>query len=183
MAQQLMESDPGTYALILELKVPAELEVGRLGPITFRFPFYIYVGSAFGPGGLRSRIRHHTRPIRSTHWHIDYLRQAANVIDVWHSAGDERAECAWSRAVSELRGASPVSRFGASDCRCQSHLFGFSTTPKVVSFRRELNSHRPGCSPIAYSADSGRLFQSKPATCSVAKRPPVPRDTGHVGGA
>lgn len=38
-------------------------------------------------------------------------------------------------------------------------------------------------SSYAYSADSGRLFQSKPATCSAAMRPPVPRDAGHVAGA
>jgi len=49
----------------------------------------MFVGSAFGPGGLRSRIKHHTQPVRSAHWHIDYLRQAANVIDIWHSADDE----------------------------------------------------------------------------------------------
>lgn len=143
-----MESNSGTYALVLEFAAPAKPEVGRLGSILFQLPFYVYVGNAFGPGGLRSRIKHHTKPIRSAHWHIDYLRQAANVIDVSHSAGDERAECDWSHVVSELCGASPVSRFGASDCRCQSHLFGFSALPKVVSFCRKLNNHRPGCPQI-----------------------------------
>ncbi|MBT8467436.1 MAG: DUF123 domain-containing protein, partial [Deltaproteobacteria bacterium] len=44
----------------LELSGPTEVEVGRLGTICFDAPFYVYVGSAFGPGGLAARLRAHS---------------------------------------------------------------------------------------------------------------------------
>jgi Uri superfamily endonuclease len=143
-----LESSSGTYALLLALDVPTEIEVGSLGGIQFESPFYMYVGSAFGPGGLGARVKHHAQPIRRAHWHIDYLRQAADVISIWYSAGSERFECTWASAALELHGASAVPLFGSSDCRCSSHLFGLSTLPNVASFRRQLVSLKRGCPPI-----------------------------------
>jgi hypothetical protein len=75
-----LDSTPGTYALILALQSSTELQVGCLGRIRFHAPFYLYFGSAFGPGGLQARIEHHLQPARRAHWHIDYLRQAAEVV-------------------------------------------------------------------------------------------------------
>jgi Uri superfamily endonuclease len=139
---------PGTYALLLALDAPVQLEVGRLGQILFESPYYMYVGSAFGPGGLQARISHHTQPVRRLHWHIDYLRQVADVIGIWYSADRVRFECAWANAALALRGASQVPRFGSSDCRCQSHLIAVSRLPSVTAFRRRLNVLQPGCAPI-----------------------------------
>ena len=67
------DARPGTYALLLGLDEPVELEVGRLGRIHFGSPFYLYFGSAFGPGGLVARLQHHLRPARRPHWHVDYV--------------------------------------------------------------------------------------------------------------
>lgn len=146
--EHLMESRPGTYSLLLALEAPIKLEVGSLGRIQFESPFYMYFGSAFGPGGLEARIRHHLRSVRRTHWHIDYLRQVARVVGVWYSIDSARFECDWANAAAALRGASPVTRFGSSDCRCQSHLVELNRLPSVSAFRRRLNSLRPGCAPI-----------------------------------
>ena len=110
-----LDSRPGTYVLLLTLHASADLEVGRLGRMQFDSPFYLYFGSAFGPGGLRARIRHHLQPARRPHWHIDYLRQAADITGIWYSSDTERLECILANAALGLRGVSPVPRFGSSD--------------------------------------------------------------------
>jgi len=143
-----LKSRPGTYALLLALDAPVELEIGRLGQIHFESPYYMYVGSAFGPGGLQARICHHTQPVRHSHWHIDYLRQVADVVGVWFSADHVGFECVWANAALAVRGASQVPRFGSSDCRCQSHLVAVSRLPSVAAFRRRLNVLQGGCAPI-----------------------------------
>ena len=61
-ANHPLNSTPGTYALLLEIREPTELRVGRLGHIHFDSPFYLYFGSAFGPGGLGARLKHHLQP-------------------------------------------------------------------------------------------------------------------------
>jgi Uri superfamily endonuclease len=151
---------PGTYALLLGLQEPAELEVGRLGAIRFDSPFYLYFGSAFGPGGLKARLGRHLRPERRLHWHIDYLRQVTEILGVWHTNDTARLECTWARAASALRGASLVPRFGSSDCHCRSHLLAFPRLPGLRAFRRRLDALQPGCAGIRHlqlsRARSGR---------------------------
>jgi Uri superfamily endonuclease len=140
-----MDSSPGTYALLLALQAPAELQIGRLGRIEFDSPFYLYFGSAFGPGGLEARIRHHLQPARRAHWHIDYLRQEADVLGVWYSSDRARLECIWANAALVHRSVSLVPRFGSSDCRCQSHLLAANRLPTLCAFRRRIREVRPGC--------------------------------------
>jgi len=64
---------PGTYALLLYSASDAEIRVGRLGHMRLQSGFYVYVGSALGPGGVRARVRHHLLDSPRPHWHIDYL--------------------------------------------------------------------------------------------------------------
>jgi len=144
----LVDSTTGTYALILALPAPVELRIGCLGRIRFDSPFYLYFGSAFGPGGLDARIKHHLLPARRAHWHIDYLRQEAEVLSVWYSSDNARLECIWANSALAHRGVSLVPRFGSSDCRCQSHLLAASRLPCLSAFRRRINDVRPGCERI-----------------------------------
>ncbi|MBE0698753.1 MAG: DUF123 domain-containing protein, partial [Anaerolineaceae bacterium] len=67
----------GSYALHLVLTGERSIRVGRLGEIVFPAGDYIYLGSAWGPGGLRARLAHHVRIASSPHWHIDWLRRIA----------------------------------------------------------------------------------------------------------
>lgn len=130
---------PGTYVLILRLSRRTTIEVGQLG--RFRFPagWYAYVGSARGPGGLAARIARHRRTSKTLHWHVDYLRAHARPMAVWYAAGDQRRECAWAEALSRHPGAStPAPRFGASDCRCPTHLVHFTVPPDRAAFARAL---------------------------------------------
>jgi Uri superfamily endonuclease len=119
---------PGTYALHLSLPAPAHLQIGWLGIFDFPPGDYLYLGSARGPGGLRARLQHHARIAVKPHWHIDYLRAAAQLEGFWISTAPARLECAWSKALLRLPGAVvPVIGFGAGDCTggCAAHLVAF----------------------------------------------------------
>jgi Uri superfamily endonuclease len=144
----LLDSTPGTYALVLALQASTDLQIGCLGRIQFDSPFYLYFGSAFGPGGLQARIKHHLQPARRAHWHIDYLRPVAEVLSAWYSSDRERLECVWANVALAHRGVSLVPRFGSSDCRCRSHLLALNGLPNLSAFRRRFNEVRPGCGRI-----------------------------------
>jgi Uri superfamily endonuclease len=52
----MIKPGPGTYALIMKADDPFELAVGKLGLLKGRADYYVYCGSAFGPGGIRARM-------------------------------------------------------------------------------------------------------------------------------
>lgn len=119
---------PGTYLLLLRLSESAMIETGSRR--RFRLPagWYVYVGSALG--GLRARLRRHARRSKPRHWHVDALRARADLVAVVYRESRERLECATAARLATLPGASvPVPGFGASDCRCRSHLFFFEQRP------------------------------------------------------
>lgn len=136
-----MQSRPGTYALILRATSRQTAQVGRLGRLAMQPGFYVYVGSALGPGGLKARVGHHLRPVKRRHWHIDYLRRETECVAVWYAYGTVRQECAWADAFSSLRGSTiPLPGFGSSDCRCPAHLFFFDRSPSLRTFRNALQN-------------------------------------------
>lgn len=133
---------PGTYALLMQLARGAPIDVGQLGRFHFPAGWYIYVGSARGPGGLAARVARHRRSSKRLHWHVDYLRIHARPALVWYAVGDRRRECAWVQALSQLRSASiPVHGFGASDCRCPAHLVHFGSRPRLSAFAHQIDDH------------------------------------------
>jgi Uri superfamily endonuclease len=116
---------PGTYALVIDIAVPLELTVGKLGTIGLLPGRHVYVGSAHGPGGLRGRLARHVRRDRRQHWHIDYLTGIAPVSSIYCRPHTGRLECLWSQRLLGLPGATaPAPGFGSSDCRqgCIAHL-------------------------------------------------------------
>lgn len=128
-------NSPGLYVLLLRLPEPRDIAVGRLGAFDFPAGWYTYVGSACGPGGLAGRIAHHGRREKLLHWHVDYLRAYARLIEVWFATGRSGNECAWASALAALPGATvPVPRFGSSDCHCRAHLVHFGARPEARAF-------------------------------------------------
>ena len=116
-----LAKDPGTYALVLYLSRATTIRIGALGAFKFPRGYYLYIGSAMN--GLAARIARHLRPDKKTHWHIDYFLAHALVKEVWTHQGAERFECAWARAALALPNAKVIApRFGASDCKCATHL-------------------------------------------------------------
>ena len=141
-----MQARPGTYALILVSSSERLIEIGKLGQLLLQPGYYVYAGSAFGPGGIKARIAHHARISQRPHWHIDYLRSGLHLDEVWYSYDSEKYEHRWADTFSRLRGATlPIVGFGASDCSCKSHLLSFSNKPSVRRFRdrlrTKLNNH------------------------------------------
>lgn len=114
----------GTYVLRLDAIQGGTCRIGRLGWVHLPAGVFFYVGSALGPGGLRGRLGRHARPLERRHWHVDHLRQLADVTAAWWLADGRRREHVWARALAGARGLEvPVPGFGASDCDCLAHLF------------------------------------------------------------
>ena len=70
--EMTIEPNPGTYALILFCGTNARIQVGRIRKIQLQCGYYVFLGSALGPDGLRARIAHHQKLATRPHWHIDY---------------------------------------------------------------------------------------------------------------
>jgi Uri superfamily endonuclease len=88
--------------------------------------FYLYVGTAFGAGGLASRIHRHLRKNKKQHWHIDQVT-SSDECNFYSVAvfPDEKSECFISKKLEKINQMTPIVGFGNSDCRnkCQSHFF------------------------------------------------------------
>lgn len=125
----------GTYALIIALDRSQDILIGRRGRFYFPAGFYVYVGSALGPGGVAARLARHLRAEKRLHWHIDYLlgSKYARVEQVWGVESVARLECEWARQAMRWPGARiVVPRFGASDCHCPAHLVGLDKLPALT---------------------------------------------------
>jgi sugar fermentation stimulation protein A len=108
-----------TYILIAYLPEKRKIKVGRLGKITFEPGLYFYVGS--GGRSPSKRLARHARRRKRKFWHIDYLTVNSRVIGALVFEHEESLEC---KLADALAGAyAPVPGFGASDCKCRSHLF------------------------------------------------------------
>ena len=119
----------GTYLLLLECDRQAELSIGKLGHMMTQPGFYLYVGSAFGPGGIQARINHHAQIALRPHWHIDYLRTKARFAGAWCVYGF-RYEHEWAQALDESDDTViSLIGFGSSDCKCITHLFYMKLRP------------------------------------------------------
>ena len=131
--------EAGTYALVMQLPRTATLPVGQLGPVTFAAGYYVYPGSACGPGGLAARFGHQLKPSGQSHWRIDYLRQFAQVKEIWYTIHPKKVECHWAQLFHNTRGAGIIAPgFGASDCRCSAHLVYFKRKPGIRTFRQKV---------------------------------------------
>lgn len=117
--------DPGVYSLLLKLAGGRTIRLGGRDRV---FPpgHYLYVGSAMG--GLEARIRRQLSPRKKNHWHIDFLCRYARIHRVFrYSTRSGSLECRLACLLASRSDATAIPGFGASDCRCTSHLFHFRT--------------------------------------------------------
>ena len=133
---------PGTYLLVLAASQPQAVQVGRLGQIELQPGYYLYIGSAFGSGGIRSRVKHHARIAARPHWHLDYIRPFLSLQSIWYSHDTVPRECAWAASLAGKSTISePLPGFGASDCVCATHLFYQACQPRFADFKKLLVHH------------------------------------------
>jgi sugar fermentation stimulation protein A len=118
--------DRGSYLLILNLKKRQKIEVGKLGRVSFKKGFYIYVGSAMA--NLSKRMERHRHIKKQHHWHIDELRTVAEFHSVLAIRSSDRIECGIAKAMSEIAEWT-IPGFGSTDCSCSTHLFGVPKDP------------------------------------------------------
>jgi len=122
-----VRQDRGVYLVLLELRRESFIETGGLGLIRFRAGSYLYAGSA--KRNLSHRLsRHMRRGKKKLHWHIDYLREAADRVRAFPIYTSEDLECRLAADIRALGGV-PVPGFGSSDCGCPSHLYYFRDPP------------------------------------------------------
>ena len=109
----------GAYVLYIRLARSRDITIGKLGRLHFRKGYYAYVGSALN--GIESRVLRHLRKEKKMHWHIDYLLQNAEILEVLCLRSDRREECSIAEKFGKIFICVPG--FGCGGCKCQSHLF------------------------------------------------------------
>jgi Uri superfamily endonuclease len=137
----------GTYVLVLSLARHSFFPVvGHFRNVNLPAGYYAYVGSAFGAGGLRARVGRHLRLEKKLHWHIDYVRPAMVIAEVWVTEDTQRRECDWSRLVgTSLGGVVPVPGMGSADCdHCPAHFYYFAKRPSFTTFSTAVMANIPG---------------------------------------
>lgn len=146
-----LRSEKGTYALVLRLPqetvFPSVGRTGRFRGVILQAGYHIYVGSAHGSGGVKSRVMHHlgnheSEPV----WHLDSLRPAMEIEEAWVTYDLVKRECAWANLVHRnLGGHVPVPGLGSADCNiCPAHFFYFAKQPTIAAFRKAIQASLPG---------------------------------------
>jgi Uri superfamily endonuclease len=136
-----LPEEKGTYILITSVAQVRCLQIGNLGRFEFIPGFYAYLGSAFGAGGLRARIGHHLASAAVPHWHVDYLLQVAEPVEVWFTTAGRKLEHRWAEFLeSEPRFRVPIRKFGSSDYHRSrlSHLFYSKRRPSFRWFQHQM---------------------------------------------
>ncbi|NHJ49207.1 MAG: GIY-YIG nuclease family protein [Asgard group archaeon] len=123
-----LTKEKGTYILFLQADKNTKAVVGYLDEISLKKGFYLYIGSALGPGGLQPRLVRHLAKKKKVHWHIDYLtvHPSFECISYMEIFSLDKIECSINDILKEdvLVGMdfSIIPNFGSSDCNCKSHL-------------------------------------------------------------
>ena len=129
LVTKMLKDKKGIYQLLVYLSKTRKIKIGKKGTFTFLRGYYVYTGSA--KKGLWQRIQRHLRKRKKLFWHIDYLLEHAQIIDIFAYPDKKRGECRENQRLLK----NPESRiivpgFGSSDCSCPSHLIFFSQKPK-----------------------------------------------------
>jgi len=121
----------GSYILVVFIQKNIELIIGVLGKINFYKGFYFYIGSAMGnfrSTNLINRVKRHISPseCKKIHWHIDYLLDSTytSIFCIFLIPSLQNLECLIANEFLNIAD-SHISKFGSSDCHCESHLLYF----------------------------------------------------------
>ena len=118
----------GTYLLFIKIIKSVEITIKGKSSL-LNAGYYIYIGSAFGAGGLSSRLHRHLRKIKKKHWHIDQITSStfSEIICIGVLL-KQRVECELSKIIGDIEKTVPITGFGNSDCekKCISHFYRVS---------------------------------------------------------
>ena len=128
--------DDGYYILGFKILNNLTLNIKTLnhgGKIILPSGYYLYIGSAFGPGGLFARVRRHLQRNKKIRWHIDFITTKADKLNFLFvygikSSKDAITECDIVRKLIDEKVAKLSLRgFGATDSECSTHLLTMET--------------------------------------------------------
>ncbi len=114
----------GTYILFIRITSEIVLEIRRK-EIKLKPGYYFYVGSAFGAGGLSSRLHRHMRKTKKNHWHIDQITISKfSEIEGIGISRENKNECQIASKFASMDEFQQIRGVGNSDCKsCPSHFF------------------------------------------------------------
>ena len=116
-------NNSGSYLLIMHLQ--EKTYIPKFSTY-FSSGYYVYVGSA--QKNLLQRIARHKRKKKTLKWHIDYLLLKAHLQNSIPIVSSQKLECKIAKDLSQICD-KVILNFGASDCKCSSHLFYFANPP------------------------------------------------------
>jgi Uri superfamily endonuclease len=131
------------YLLFLNISRDTKIRVGSLGLISFPAGVYVYVGSA--QNSVEARIKRHLNKKKTLRWHIDYLTSSEDVEPIYAVVLPltRNYECRIAKILQENDSIS-INNFGASDCRCKSHLYNIKSPSRLImKIKRTLNLKKP----------------------------------------
>ncbi len=123
-----MNSDAGVYIAVFYTPMERIIQIGRLGRFRFREGVYLYIGSA--QRNLSARLERHNRKNKMLRWHIDYLSVRSEMLGAITIPGTRELECKLAKKLSSIFELG-IPGFGASDCRCNRHLFYVKELAKI----------------------------------------------------
>jgi Uri superfamily endonuclease len=146
-------SPKGTYIFLSYLDSASDIQMNKKGRTChFSVGWYAYVGSAFGPGGLKARLNRHYAGSGKAHWNIDFFRRGVRPCrQAWVSYEQCKLESLWAAVLQRMPGVSvPVVNFGNADARGEpvshgiatTHLFHLQKRPSLKAFQKQLERHR-----------------------------------------
>lgn len=137
LSEHIPKGVKGSYILVMYLDEDSRYTIGKFGTFAFPAGWYLYTGSAFGSGGLLSRLSRHLRKEKKIHWHIDHLTTRMPVIEIWYDISGSKKEEQYASALEASREISiPVPRFGCGDSpAAASHLFYSRRKPSFVTMK------------------------------------------------
>ncbi|MHA1784604.1 MAG: GIY-YIG nuclease family protein [Candidatus Helarchaeota archaeon] len=116
------------------LKNEENIHVGSLGILNLKKGFYIYIGSAMN--GLESRVKRHLSKRKKIHWHVDYLLENSEIVQIYIKDNGLKEECNTAHKFHEIF--KNIPKFGSSDCKCQSHLFYSENLQEVKNLLKKM---------------------------------------------
>lgn len=122
----------GCYCLIIFLNDIKSIKIGKLGKISFKEGYYVYVGSAMN--SLESRLKRHLSSEKKLHWHVDYLLKESEIVKIIYNE-ERKVECELSEHLSFK--SEGINGFGCSDCNCESHLYYFKNEKEAIECVKE----------------------------------------------
>jgi Uri superfamily endonuclease len=110
--------------------------VGKLGKISFRPGYYIYIGSALN--NIYKRVSRHIVKSKKKFWHIDYLTSDRNfcVQKIYIINRPDRLECKKAGELGKFLDV--IEGFGSSDCRCSGHLFYTGEEKSIIDIEKDI---------------------------------------------